>query len=198
MPIQVHQIPDIMLLSTNQRSLRRSHQAVKQMAQTFFLSTRFAARIRHLSTNHHLPILPPILPPNHRSIHPACLTISLTSSTDPTLPSLLPTSEHCSTHQQQLYQNPSTPTSFLPTLTKSSLTDMSTYEERLASFTKWPHALPTPEQMARTGFRHTPTNEYPDNVSCRCGDGGHDLCGQKLDNNPKLQVHIHNYRCSRV
>ena len=75
---------------------------------------------------------------------------------------------------------------------------MSTYADRLASFTAWPHASPTPEQMARAGFRYTPTNEYQDNMSYSCGDGGYDLCGWKLDDDPKLQLHIHNYHYSRL
>ena len=75
---------------------------------------------------------------------------------------------------------------------------MSIYADRLASFTAWPHASPTPEQMARAGFKHMPTNKYPDNVSCSCSDGNHDLCGWKPDDDPKLQLHIYNYRCSRL
>ena len=75
---------------------------------------------------------------------------------------------------------------------------MSKYAERLASFTEWPHASPTAEEMARAGFKHAPTNQYPDNVSCRCGDDGHDLCGWKPGDDPKLQLHIDNYRCSRL
>ena len=75
---------------------------------------------------------------------------------------------------------------------------MSTYADRLASFGNWPHTSPTPKQMARAGFKHMPTNKYPDNMSCSCGDGNHNLCGWKPDDDPKLQLHIHNYRCSSL
>ena len=74
---------------------------------------------------------------------------------------------------------------------------MSTYADRLASFTAWPHASPTPEQLARAGFIHTPTNEHPDEVSCKCGEGDN-LCDWQPDNDPVIQRYIHHLRCSRL
>ena len=72
---------------------------------------------------------------------------------------------------------------------------MSTYADRLASFTTWPHASPTAEQMARAGFKYTPTNEHPDNVDCRCGNGS-GLYDWKPEDDPKLELHIYHHRCS--
>ena len=76
---------------------------------------------------------------------------------------------------------------------------MSTYADRLASFTAWPYASPTPEQLARAGFIHMPTNEHPDNVRCsRCSDDEGNLCDWKPEDDPKLQLHIHHLRCSKL
>ena len=71
---------------------------------------------------------------------------------------------------------------------------MSTYEECLASFTAWPHTSPTPKQMARAGFIHMPTSEYPDRVICKtCKDN---LCDWRPEDDPKIELHIHHLRCS--
>ena len=79
-------------------------------------------------------------------------------------------------------------------LTESSPSKMSTYADRLASFTTWPHTSPTPKQMARAGFIHMPTSEYPDRVICMtCEDNLYDW---KPEDDPKLKLHIHHLRCS--
>ena len=76
---------------------------------------------------------------------------------------------------------------------------MSTYADRLASFTKWPHTSPTAERMARAGFIHTPTNEHPDNMRySRCSDDKGNLYNWKPDDDPAIQQHIHHLRCSRL
>ena len=76
---------------------------------------------------------------------------------------------------------------------------MSTYADRLATFTGWPHVSPTAERMARAGFIHRPTSEHPDNVRCsRCSDSEGNLCNWKLDDDPAIQRHIHHLRCSRL
>ena len=99
---------------------------------------------------------------------------------------VLPTSELCSTYQQ-LYQNPQH---------RHTLTESSPYVDRLALFTEWPHTLPTPQDLARAGFSHTPTNEHPDNVVCNsCKDF---LCDWQPEHDPRIQLHIHHYRCSQL
>ena len=189
-----------MLVSTIQRSLRRPHQAVEADGIDIFYFCRPVLQepgICQPSTTRPSTILPPILPTTR---HQSYLTINPDPYLDPVSPPLLPASEHCSTHQQQLYQNPSTPTSYLPsskTFTESSPpSKMSTYADRLASFTAWPHASPTPEQMARAGFKHMPTSEHPDNVICKtCGNL---ICNWKPDHDPKIQRHIYHHRCSTL
>ena len=44
---------------------------------------------------------------------------------------------------------------------------MSTFDERLASFTNWPHTSPNPEDLADAGFSHQPTSKDPDTVICQ-------------------------------
>ena len=142
-------------------------------------------------------ILPPILP--HRElylsddptklrahlIHRSCLTIAPTCirallNTAAALPKSLNTD-------------------IFPTYLHRILTPppkMSTYADRLASFAAWPHASPTPEQMARAGFKHMPTSEHPDNVICKtCGNL---ICNWKPDHDPKIQRHIYHHRCSTL
>ena len=43
---------------------------------------------------------------------------------------------------------------------------MSTYADRLTSFTAWPHASPTPTNLAEAGWSFEPESEYPDEVAC--------------------------------
>ena len=43
---------------------------------------------------------------------------------------------------------------------------MAIYEERLATFTSWPHTRPDPETLATNGFQFVPSKESPDNVHC--------------------------------
>ena len=45
---------------------------------------------------------------------------------------------------------------------------MPTYEERLATFTSWPHVSPTPQpaDLATAGFIYAPTHSFRDNVKC--------------------------------
>ena len=45
---------------------------------------------------------------------------------------------------------------------------MSTYGRRLISFSsKWPHASPSPKDLAEAGFSYCPTSELLDNVICK-------------------------------
>ncbi len=94
--------------------------------------------------------------------------------------SILPASEVYSTLQQNPHSSPE-----------------SSYADRLASFTAaWPHASPTPQDLARAGLSHRPTKEHPDNVICKeCKDY---LCDWKADHDPKIQLHIEHYRCSSL
>jgi hypothetical protein len=45
-------------------------------------------------------------------------------------------------------------------------------ERRLQSFRRWPHTDPTfqatPVKLAKSGFFHHPTMQYPDRVVCFC------------------------------
>lgn len=43
---------------------------------------------------------------------------------------------------------------------------MSTFEERLATFTLWPHKLPIPADLAAAGWIHTPTTYHLDLTKC--------------------------------
>lgn len=43
---------------------------------------------------------------------------------------------------------------------------MTSYEERLATFTSWPHILPTSSDLAAAGFQYVPTTSCPDTVKC--------------------------------
>ena len=73
---------------------------------------------------------------------------------------------------------------------------MSTYADRLASFDNWPHTSPSPKDLAKAGFSHTPTDEHPDNVICKtCGNL---ICNWKPDYDPKIQLHIYHHRCSTL
>ena len=182
--------------------MRRPHQAVEADGIDIFFCRPDSLQESDICR-------PTTKPSSYRpSIHKSCLITdpafyrsSLTSSTDPASPD--PSCLRALLNTSAAALPKSFNTDILPTLienlTESSLSKMSTYADRLASFTEWPHASPTAEQMARAGFVHTPTNVHPDNVRCsRCSDSEGNLCDWEPDNDPAIQRHIHHLRCSRL
>ena len=69
---------------------------------------------------------------------------------------------------------------------------MLTYGERLTSFTSaWPHASPSPQDLAEAGFSYRPTSELLDSVICQ-------LCNTQLyDWEPADDPMQEHYRCSK-
>ena len=61
---------------------------------------------------------------------------------------------------------------------------MLTYSERLTSFVNWPHASPTPTDLAEAGWIFEAESEYPDEVACeecdRCLFNFKPGCGLKM------------------
>ncbi|KAL2058745.1 hypothetical protein ABVK25_000036 [Lepraria finkii] len=75
---------------------------------------------------------------------------------------------------------------------------MSTYEERLASFTDWPNSpyiSPTPEDLAYAGFSHQPTSKDPDTVICQaCRTSLYDW---EPDDDPMQEHYLRSKSCIR-
>ena len=68
------------------------------------------------------------------------------------------------------------------------------YRDRLATFASWPHASPTPKDLARAGFSYRPTSEDLDNVFCQiCKQN---LCDWQPADDPKIEHHILHPGCS--
>ena len=73
---------------------------------------------------------------------------------------------------------------------------MSTFEERLASFTdEWPHTVPSPEALADAGFSHQPTSKQPDAVVCQVCKTC--LVDWEPEDDPKEEHHIRSKSCLR-
>lgn len=57
----------------------------------------------------------------------------------------------------------------------------------------WPHATPTPEQLAQAGFYYAPTSDDADNVKCYLCSRA--LDGWDLDDNPDVEHLKHSPDC---
>ena len=129
------------------------------------------------------PIYHPLIDPSyHRSFLQALLTIN------PALLSIL-------THHQSFPPWNSAQHISSSTRISSPKSSMSIFSERLASFIAWPHASPTPQDLARAGWSFDPDDEYPDNVTCKACDRCQS--DRQPEFNPKLLYVCHAKSCSR-
>ncbi|KAF2674314.1 BIR-domain-containing protein [Microthyrium microscopicum] len=63
-----------------------------------------------------------------------------------------------------------------------------------AALLRWPHAKPSPEELAKSGFYYVPSASSPDN--CQCFACGVMLDGWEPEDIPALEHHAHRTECA--